>query len=680
MANPITAAASRAAQEAEASAVLAEATQAAEDNAALDSALEDTITAQKEAEATVALQEASTPAPNAITAKLKATQAATEANTVNTQANLSRLDEIMATVNETAAATNEKVSIAGKAAMDTALIVDTAKMQAQNATIKMNTELGGNETSTLYAMALKKANDAAIAASQEHLAIMSREPTGISFIDGALNEISSIQSGLELEAAKQAVNVASRAIAGKANAVESTARVQTMVSKNITAASIENNQKEMTGKLSKEMLAADRENLFDNMRGIAANQSATLQDLSAQQKQVSLEAAEEARTFSKQEAAARNVRWTEEAAAREVSLESARLALELNSSPQNKEAFLLAKEASVTAANNLVAFNGELVKAVQDAQAAIGAEQESPATIIAGYNSRLGDVAEKYSNLRVAGLSPNQSIGSNAAEAAEVLRINPHGESPIADFLDDKRDQADVALDPATGKIVTNPAAKQVILSGIIDNDLARMRSNIVVGDNTNLYQAAPLPALAEEFNMVLNDPFYLKMLSGGGEGANRIDAVQEVNLTQLLTLGTNAIEVGLLTKDQVVTGIHTIFTAAAAHNNKAYGGFERFGIPSQNSFNTSYKRRPTAFEKLKVAAKAGAKFNLGMDISGDPFATSRTDPTTGLRVPANKLNVPLNPMDRLSVEKAIAESLSVSDIRSKDVTGTNQMNSFEAR
>ncbi|RKZ66087.1 MAG: hypothetical protein DRQ44_07200, partial [Gammaproteobacteria bacterium] len=80
---------------------------------------------------------------------------------------------------------------------------------------------------------------------------------------------------------------------------------------------------------------------------------------------------------------------------------------------------------------------------------------------------------------------------------------------------------------------------------------------------------------------------------------------MQEFDPQAIIDATVGGVQTGKVSIEQASAGIALILNTAAALNNKSYGGFERVGIPNQDTYNVRLKKPSTSFKDLTLATTA---------------------------------------------------------------------------
>lgn len=124
-------------------------------------------------------------------------------------------------------------------------------------------------------------------------------------------------------------------------------------------------------------------------------------------------------------------------------------------------------------------------------------------------------------------------------------------------------------------------------VSGQVNAAVIKMAQDIKPGDNSNIFQAPPLTALAT-MPAVKDNPLYAKVL------APQVKAgMAETDPNKILSLTVDAIQQGTISLQDATSGMAGLFSSAAAMNT-ATKDYLRFGIAPQASYTTTLNMNGT--------------------------------------------------------------------------------------
>lgn len=204
-----------------------------------------------------------------------------------------------------------------------------------------------------------------------------------------------------------------------------------------------------------------------------------------------------------------------------------------------------------------------------------------------------GPVSETVRNVIVSGMqsdalgkpviaeTPGAAVRTLAATSSPLAKTNA-ATKPIIEMLGNAYQTALSPQMVATlGVDKAKPATVDNAVNQVLKPVLQGMSSNIKMDDSTNIYQAPTWQVLSQS-KAVQDTPLYQKVLkplvSGGG--------VTNTDPNQIMSLASVAIQNKQITLNDAVSGISTVFQAAAGINNETKD-YLRFGLPPQSQYKT---------------------------------------------------------------------------------------------
>jgi hypothetical protein len=162
-----------------------------------------------------------------------------------------------------------------------------------------------------------------------------------------------------------------------------------------------------------------------------------------------------------------------------------------------------------------------------------------------------------------------------------IATVNP-AVKPVTDLLSDSYS---VARNPTNAQALgINPKDVTTLdsaITGVVNQKLTAMASDIKPGDTSNIFQAPPLTALAS-LPSVKENPVYTKILEPQVKAG-----MAETDPTKLISITADAIQQGQISLGDAANGLSSLFNSAAALNT-ASKDFTRFGIAPQSQYVTN--------------------------------------------------------------------------------------------
>lgn len=551
------------------------------------------------------------------------------------------------------------------AAQITKLASDTASLQAQNKTIAAFEASGGAEVQAQQMATLKEDNARVASLLNDRQAILSEEFTGIELIDGIIGQFRTVQTDLEINAASQQLAQTQQEIAGVHAATESFAATNALTKKTLNKGVIQANYNALAAEGAIKAAEAQLSGINSNASAMARLVQADAQGVSNLVQSFRLEGEVEERAlkreriaFQREQMAFSREKWKVELPAAQIALEKATLALGDSESftPERRSALRANALAATKRHNDLVETENQLVSAVQNGQALAGTPIEERETIVFGLKQS-GAVGDKYARLQELGGSPDLILGADPAEAVESLQlIAPSGNITETPGITALRSitELQAAVYAAAGKVPKDDETLAADFNATAQAYADSKAANIVTGDATNPYQAAPMGVLMDSFESIKQSELYQKVL--------KPLQMHETDPQKILDAAVSGVRSKTVSPEAAARGIETIFEAAALYNNTMSGGFRRVGLPNQISYNAQIEAPLTNMAVLGIGIESVPDLALfgvtaalpGVSISerGEVLAESIAK-TAALRTQIVDL------MDGTAVQKAVVKLLS---------------------
>ena len=493
---------------------------------------------------------------------LEASQASAIQNIYTEQgikSNTAKTENLQKTVNKA----NQKISLAEQ----------VIALQKSNATLQrqLNDELvldaaGGTEAQASMMGVLTAAISEVSELDSRKADIMDDEPTGLAFFDAIINELRSVGVDTELESATDRVDRASSDITRVTQAQESFHRANVINKKNITEGTIAAETTRIASlaivqanEAEKETLAANSAQLvlFSKMKSQAVNQALQQKQLESQNK---------------------NQLWLSE----------------------QRDMQDQTLEIQTLAANRYYKSVGlpELTEGQVDFR--IKNDREGMLTVL-----RMGAV-------------PSEQImyGNDVAVSQRNGRLgDPEGlgiKNDTSVFLDaEEQEQWNEWLASPKGAPKDQEERDGVYVARI-NKQLSTWKRKIVQGDHSNLYHA-PRSMEAVTGNVAIQE-------SALWNTVPQIQAMKEFNTQAFYNSALAGVVAKSLSVEDAAQGIVELHKAAALHNSTLDGGFIRYGMEAQSTYNLGVELPANAFQSAIQSAKAtGAFAGRASGIGTDP-------------------------------------------------------------
>jgi len=543
--------------------------------------------------------------------KLAAVEEALQVSAKRTSENVTSLEEGARRTKEATDVLTSALDAATSANQIIAATRDAAALQAQNATIEAAGEVATTEYQKQLMKMLQQDQQRVQQLIAERQDIVDNEYTGVQLIDGIIGQLATVQTNLEIGAARQKLNSTERQIQGVTAATESFAKINALTGKTLNKASIKANYDLIAAQAAAKSAEFEIQNINSNagaltkvMEADSRNASTLLSLYRIEGEEQDRQLKQERAAFAREEMAFQREQWLRAGPAAAVALEQAQLNLanskKLSPTQIAQAEFNLAKAQEESEKQKQL--EQQIVTAVQKGQAMTGLPVEEAQTIIFGFSKD----KEKYGLLQELGGDPNAVLGLTPFEAGlNIEKVAPSGnivETPALKTLQRIVDIQSNIYSKAPKGAPRDQETLKADFNATAANYMAEKASNIVHGDSTNPYQAPPFTVL-EQNKAVRESLLYKRVLKAAG--------LKEANAQTITDLAVAAVRAGSLSPEAASKGIADIFSTAALYNNTHMGGFRRVGLPNQTSYLTTIQRPPTSVERLKLGAASVGPFGF---------------------------------------------------------------------
>lgn len=574
---------------------------------------------------------------------------------------------IKSNVIKTEAITNDieaamKSSVASQQAIG--LAKDTADLKAQDLTIEAISGSGAQAQQARLMQDLVADQDNLDSFLEKRQEILTKEYTGVGFLDGIIGEAIAPTLDSEIKVATAKYNQTALAINNLTSAGESVAKTNLLTRQTLTKGTIQANQELIASQAALELSETKLKGIQTNAEAMQRVADADAQDLAVrttmyqtrssllndvENRKLRVKEMEHRETQMKQDAE----RYASESDTREVQLKRNKLALAIEKATSPIELRKLERQEKdfIQADIDKVDWQENTVAAVQATQMAGTGSSETRGTIL-GNLSQTGDTSKKYQKLASIGHSllaseesGEQSYGTDFADFSKNLTtiIAPSGNyvetkmTQLMEVMQAKQEVAEVTR-AEEGTSFKNEEEKEAHLNLITALHLKEKEANIITGDSSNPYHGPPMSVLADKA-AVKNSTFYKRVL--------REMQMQELNPQAIYDAAIPAIRAERVTLEEAAHGIVTIFKAAMHENNTKDGGFNRAALPDQDTYISTIKRLSSVAER-------------SLELFGAPVkaALRPTKAVTG-RLPPPTRASRVNQVDMVTVKQTLGLLLS---------------------
>lgn len=453
--------------------------------------------------------------------------------------------------------------------------------------------------------------------------ISNEEVTGIGFLDTIINNARIKMMQPKIEAHKAALAGTQNELSSVSGAADYISNIQNKTAKSVNQEIIDADAKANRAKAEAEIQANEVNraatnagavvNMF-NMQGEELKNAMSAVRLAQQERAEQTEQQRIALQTRQQELTAKRLQFEEEQweqTKEDAATRSELLSVQLESARENlqhartmRPSQIAKAQAEVKAIEQQLAqtrsAEQDLVTRINRAEAALGLPVTNSDTIKEKFHQEKGtEVGNRMRKLYlIGGGSDNElQLGASPYSALKnISELSPNGipknlESAGLKLAEAALVDATTQVDPTTGK-VKQPATEQE-MEDMFNRSLAKIvvekSSNIQTTDYSNPFHAPPLKVLTGYSTAIKGSKFYKEVVSKAEAGMNDADP------HKLLELGAAAVKSGVLKPAEVVDGIELMFDTAVEYNNTMNGGFSRYGIDPQASYNALVKPTDTS-------------------------------------------------------------------------------------
>ena len=499
---------------------------------------------------------------------------------------------------------------AAKAKQDIALVENTAAMKAQNATIDAITAIGGSDAMVANMAQLDEEGTRLDDLLDKQTDIMNDEFTGIGIIDSVINSFRNYSTKDQIASVTAERDNTARQMQLETAATETANRQAILSKKSITDSTIKANSEFIANSAAQDVYKAELAGVRSNserMRSLTnANQqqlSNTVQTYRLGNEEQQMQLSRERMVLQTEELAARREMIPIQKAAAETALANAKLALAKSSqlAPTEVAARQLALDKSIRDMETVIGAENSMADQTLLGIAGMGLPAESRDQVIV----KLANVATraKYIKLQELGSAEKFQLADNPYDAQLTRQaLDPQGLAASNrgyELLDDveHKVEAEIAtIVAAGGKAPKTPEAQKDLYNTVA---AATMKGHAASISEGNPLHAAPFGVLVENYTEIRRTPLYQKVLGPNGANVNVTDA------KQIRKLGINAVRAKLISAEEYVAGMETIFDSAVVYNNESEGGFTRVGLPNQVDYKVQVPVAPSELDTFLNMAQS---------------------------------------------------------------------------
>ena len=425
-------------------------------------------------------------------------------------------------------------------------------------------------------------------------------PTGIGIIDAVINQFTNASTAQQITAAEADYNFTSRRISNNAAALTATNTANSLTRRTLTAGVIEANSNAIKAQGDIEQAKAKITAVATNAQAmLIANQMDAVQVKAKQQLVDNVDAVRN-REVAEQRLALNKAEYERKLKMGPITLETAQKQLEAisfqlseskNLSASKQASLLAQRDEQIRQINLAQKARAETVTSIQAGQSAAGLPVQGDATILD--QREIPGNKQLYAELHAVGSSPTNAFGGDPFSANKSLGIiDPHNQG-----ADTKGRRLLRDITAATVKATTEVGAMQpkneAEVKQLYLKTAAQVRAiaegEIRDNDGANPFHAPPMSTLGQRRD-VSSSLLWKKVLAPMAEGMPTVESQSIYDAT------LSALVAKTITPEEAARGLDTLFSAAADVNNTQDGGFARYGMKDQSTYNVKVKRPTSGF------------------------------------------------------------------------------------
>jgi len=486
---------------------------------------------------------------------------------------------------------------------------DNAQLKLENEQIDIVESAGGTDLQKNLLSELNSDSELVSNLNDKLVDISDDKHTGIQIIDTVINEFRGVQTQAILKAAEKKEAATARQLANIGAATESAVRINQFTKRTVNEATIEDNAQLIRNQADKDLANAKIRSAASSAKRFQEGYVASSVELKNNIQALELEDSIETRNLSKQRIELQKKQLVQsekrlnfELAQAEKKAEKA--ALDLEFARKTNPTKVAQAEANLATTQQAVRDKEVLkdvrAKQVNRGQEIFGIAVSDATNIEAAIKGGTPLQKRQLALLQEIGASTetNPVLGASPYEAASNIKIiSPSGN--VRSTKGTKLLQEITTIQEAKYAKLPKGAPKDLatLKAGFNEtaaNYEATLAANIASGDSSNPYSAPPMETLVT-YNSVARSPLYTKVL----KHLNLVEADPEV----IFKAAADGFASGVVSQEEIVQGIDSIYSAAAHYNSTADGGFKRVGLSNQTSYNTRITVPATTFQALEDVA-----------------------------------------------------------------------------
>lgn len=466
-----------------------------------------------------------------------------------------------------------------------------ADLTAQNNRIAFHQAQGGIEEQIKFATSLR--DDRREREDLENIIADKKDVLGGGLVGEIVGAFTSIPDRLRLEALNEDILTTEQSLAGISAATESVGRTTALTKRTVNLGTIAAGRRLLEADAARVSAKSQREALRDNATMIAAASQGDRNVVAAIQAKQSFDSTEEARVirdetqqFRRKQEADRVAAFIQSSDSNKVALEQQRLNLEealankdINELQRDKIRLQVQKLQETEDRNE--EFRASTIESVHNAETVLRLALTPDDTIMHQYTKGTKEERTRIAELSLMGSQAVIQVGKTAGDSSvNLVTLAPGAARP--------KNKPTLALKNINAEVqkhlVENPQdtpttveGQVALINAFVKPVMDAAEGNIIFGDGTNPYQAPPFTVLSQQ-QVIRDTAFYQKVLKDRD--------LTETDPNTLVQLAAGAMNT-LITPTEAAEGLTVIFNQAAILNNAEGGGFDRYGLPIQNSYIT---------------------------------------------------------------------------------------------
>lgn len=493
-------------------------------------------------------------------------------------------------------------------------VEQTAAMKAQNATIDAITAIGGSDAMVANMAQLDEEGTRLDDLLDKQTDIMNDKFTGIGIIDSVINSFRNYSTQDQIASVTAERDNTAKQMQLETAATETANRQAILSKKSITTGTIKANSEFIAHSAIIDVTKAGLEGVRSN-----SERMRSLTNASQMQLANTIQVADQANTersmqLSRERMVIARAELEQQAKMMPLQLRNLEIAVanaelnvakNANSTPAQQAAAISTWEKAVLDNNTIINANKRMAEDVAIGRAGMGLPPQTEEERIRGLNNpvtikasldfaEMGNAQRSTGKFQLADNPYDAQVRRNELDPQGLAASNRGYE--LLDDVEHKVEAEIATIVAAGGKAPKTPEAQRDLYNTVA---AATMKGHAASISEGNPLHAVPFGVLVENFAEITRTPLYQKVLGPTGANVNVTDA------KQIRKLGINAVRAKLISAEEYVAGMETIFDSAVVYNNESEGGFSRVGLPNQTNYKVQVPVAPSELDTFLNMAQS---------------------------------------------------------------------------